>query len=68
MQRHYHSAKSSNNTHVIRVIKSGKIRREGHVTFMGEFRGARKVLVGLLRERNHLVDLADDRMILNFIL
>jgi hypothetical protein len=63
-----HSAKCSNSTHVIRVIKSGNIRREGRVTFMGEIRGARKVLMGLFRERNRLVDLADDRMILNLIL
>ena len=38
------------------------------MAFMGEIRGACKVLVELLRERNHLVDLAADRIILKLIL
>jgi len=35
---------------------------------MTEIRGACKVLVGLLRERNNLVDLNADRIILKLIL
>jgi hypothetical protein len=36
------------------VIESGIMRRAGHVARMGERRGVYRVLVGNLRERDHL--------------
>jgi hypothetical protein len=39
------------------VIRSRRIRWAGHVARMGERRSANRVLVGNLRERDHLKDL-----------
>jgi len=38
------------------VIKSRRMRGAGHVTLMGERRGAYRFLVGNLKERGHLED------------
>jgi len=47
------------------VIKLRRMRWEGHVACMGERRGAYRVLVGNLRERDHLGDPGiDGRIIL----
>jgi hypothetical protein len=37
---------------IVRVIKSRRMRRKGHVARMGEGRGVYRVLVGNLRERD----------------
>jgi hypothetical protein len=39
---------------VVRLIKSRRVRWSGHVARMGERRGIYRVLVGYLRERDHL--------------
>jgi hypothetical protein len=50
---------------MVRVIKSKRIGWAGHVAYIGERRGIRRVLVGKPEERNHLGDPgADARMIL----
>jgi hypothetical protein len=57
---------SSPNT--VRVIKSRRMRWEGHVSHMGERRGVYRVLVGNLRERVSLEDpVVDRRIILRWI-
>ena len=53
---------------IFRVIKSRRMRWAGHVARMGDRRGVYRVLVGNLRERNHLEDPGvDGRMILRWI-
>ena len=52
----------SSNT--IMVNKSRRIRRAGFVAHMGERRGAYRVLVGSLRERDHLEDTGVDGRII----
>jgi len=48
------------------VIKSRRIRGAGHVARMGEKRGVYRVLVGNLKEGDHLGDPGlDGRVILN---
>jgi hypothetical protein len=42
---------------IIRVIKSRRMRRAGHVARMGEMRNAHKILVGNLKQREHSEDL-----------
>ena len=54
-------------TNIVRVIKSRRMRWAGHVTCMGERRGVYRVLVGNLRERDHLEDDVDGRIILRWI-
>ena len=39
---------------IVRVIKSRRMRRTGHVVCMGDRRSIYRVLVGNLRERGHL--------------
>ena len=52
---------------IIRVIKSRRLRWAGHVARMGERRGAYRVLVGILREGDHLIDTGvDGRIILKW--
>jgi len=52
----------------VRVIKSRRMRWAGHVARMGERTGIRRVLVGNLREKDHLGDLSvDGRIILRLI-
>jgi hypothetical protein len=46
------------------VIKSRRMRWVGYVVCTGERRGAYRVLVGELRERDHLEDLGIDRKII----
>ena len=41
---------------IIRVMKSRRVRWEGHVARMGERRGACRALVGKPEVRNHLED------------
>ena len=41
-------------TNIVQVIKSRRMRRLGHVMCMGDGRGIYRVLVGNLRERDHL--------------
>jgi hypothetical protein len=48
---------------IIRVIKSKRMRWVGHVTRLGERRGAYRVLVGKSEGENHLEDLDIDRRI-----
>jgi len=49
---------------IVRLIKSRIIRWDGHVARMGEKRGVYRVLVGNLKERDHLEDPgADGRII-----
>jgi hypothetical protein len=45
-------------------IKSRRMRWEGHVACMGESRVVYSVLVGNLRERDHLEDLGVDGRII----
>ena len=52
----------SSNT--IMVNKSRRTRRAGFVAHMGERRGAYRVLVGSLRERDHLEDTGVDGRII----
>jgi hypothetical protein len=50
---------------IFRVTKSRTMRWEGHVARMGEGRGAYRILVGDLREGDHLEDPGvDGRIIL----
>jgi hypothetical protein len=49
---------------IVRVIKSRRMRWVGHVARMDESRGAYMVLVGNLRERDHLEDPSIDRRII----
>ena len=52
----------------MRVIKSGRMRRAGHVARMEEGRGVHRVLVGNLRETDHWGDQdVDGRIILRRI-
>jgi hypothetical protein len=54
---------------IVRVINSRKMRWAEHVAGMGESRGVYRVLVGNLRERDHLGDPGvDGRIIYNCIL
>jgi hypothetical protein len=53
---------------IIRVIKSRRMRWAGHVARMGEKRRANRILVGDLREGDHLGDRGvDGRIILKWI-
>jgi hypothetical protein len=53
---------------LVRVIKSTRMRWAGHVALMGEGSGVYRVLVGKLRERDHLGDPGvDGRIILRWI-
>jgi len=53
---------------IFRVIKSRRMRWTGHVARMGERRGVYRILVGKLRERDHLGDQGvDGRIILRWI-
>jgi hypothetical protein len=53
---------------IIRVIKSRRMRWEGHVAGMREGRGAYRILVGRPEGRNHLEDPGvDGRIILKWI-
>jgi hypothetical protein len=50
------------------IIKSRRIRWAGHVAYIGERKGAYKVLVGKLREKDHLEDPGlDGRIMLTWI-
>jgi hypothetical protein len=49
---------------IVRVIKSRRLRWAGHVARMRERRGVYRVLVGNLRERDHLKDPDVDRRII----
>jgi hypothetical protein len=50
------------------VIKSRKMRWVGHVALMVDRRGAYRILMGNLKERNHLGDQGvDGRIILRWI-
>ena len=52
----------------VRVIKSRRMRWAGHVAHMVERRGVYRVLVGNLKERDHLGDPGmDGRIILRWI-
>ena len=51
----FHDLYSSQN--IIRVIKSRKMKWAGHVARVVEMRGAYRVLVGDLREREHMENL-----------
>jgi hypothetical protein len=53
-------------SNIVRVLKSGRMGWAGHVVCMGERRGVYRVLVGILKERDHLGDPGvDGRMILS---
>jgi hypothetical protein len=41
---------------IVRVVKSRRMRRAGHVARMGEHTSVNRVLVGSLRERGHWGD------------
>ena len=49
---------------IVRVIKSRRMRWVGHVVRMDESRGAYRVLLGNLRERDHVEDPSLDRRII----
>jgi len=49
---------------IVRVIKSRRMRWEGHVACMRKRRGVYRALVGNLRERDHLGDPGIDRRII----
>jgi len=49
---------------IVRMIKSRRMIRAGHVARMGEGRGVYRVLVGNLRERDHWGDLGVDGWII----
>ena len=52
---------------IVRVIKSRKMRCAGHVARMGDSRGVYRILVGNVRERDHLGDQGvDGRRILRW--
>jgi hypothetical protein len=54
---------------IIRMIKSRRMRWAGHVAQMGDRSGAYRVLVGDLRDRDHLKDVSiNGRIILKWIL
>ena len=54
---------------IVRVIKSRRMRRAGHVARMGERRGVYRVLVGKPEGKNHLGDPGiDGKIILRWIL
>jgi hypothetical protein len=54
---------------IIRVIKSRRMKWLGHVARMGQKRNAYNILVGNLKERDHLEDIGvDGRVILEWIL
>jgi hypothetical protein len=53
---------------IIRVIKSRRMRWAGHVACMGEKRGSYRILMGDLREGDHLGDPdIDGRIILKWL-
>jgi hypothetical protein len=51
-------------TNIVRVIKSRRIRRAGHVARIGEKTGIYRCWWGILRERDHLGDPAVDGSII----
>jgi len=51
---------------ILRVIRSIRMRRAGHVARMGERRVIYRVWWGNLRERDHLEDLSVDGRILRY--
>ena len=52
-------------SNIMWVIKSRRMRWAGHVARIGDRRGAYRVLVGKMRERDHLEDLAVDGRIIS---
>ena len=53
---------------IVPLIKSRRIRWAGHVARVGKRRGVYRVLVGILKERDHLGDTdVDGRIILRWI-
>ena len=53
---------------IVWVIKLRRMRRAGHAAYLGEKRGAYRILVGNLREGDHLGDPGiDGRIILRWI-
>jgi hypothetical protein len=52
---------------IIRVIKSRRMKWAGHVGRMGEKKGVRRILVGDLREGDHLGDRGVDGRISKWI-
>jgi hypothetical protein len=53
---------------IVRVIKSRRMRREGHMAQKGEGRDVYRVLVGNLKERDHWGDPGvDGRIIVRWI-
>jgi hypothetical protein len=50
---------------IIRMVKSRRMRWVGHVAQMGDRSGAYRVLVGDLRDRDHLEDLGIDGRIIS---
>jgi hypothetical protein len=62
----FHALYSSPN--IIHAIISRRLRWAGHIARVGESRGAYRVLVGNLREKDHLKDPGvDGRLMLNWI-